>query len=161
MHTARHSCKMAEKNYDKILSKRYTDAAKLAFYRTPFASSVRQLASEQLDEERMERRRRGYSTGGKRRRSTHSNFTQLVPTDPAFQYPDPPNSHHLLSPSTANMSRNGSLHSPTVLDGELSPRPEQERSVKSVGGAGDCHVGNDEVELPAPSKAGSKASVHE
>lgn len=161
VHTARHSCKMAEKNYDHILSKRYTDAGKLAFHRTPFASSVRQLASEQLDEERMERRRRGYSAGGRRRRSTHSNFTQLVPQEPAFQYPDSPNSHRLFVASSANMSLNGSLRSPTVLGGELSPRPVRERCAKGVDDAGDCHVENDEVELPALFKAESKTSVHE
>jgi hypothetical protein len=133
---------MAEKNYDEILSKRCTEAAKLAFHRTPFASSVRELASEQLDEERLERRRRGYSTGGRRRRSTQSNFPQLVSADPALQYPDSPNSQQLFSASTAIMSHNGSLPSPTVLGPE---------SVKSV----------DEIEIPAPSKADSKASAQE
>lgn len=157
VHTARHSCKMAEKNYDAILSKR-ADAAKLAFHRTPFASSVRELASEQLDEARLERRRRGYSTGGsKRRRSTLSNFTQLVPTDPAFQYPGSPNSNHLFGASTAIMSRDGSLHSPTALDGELSPGLEQEeKTAKSAAGAEGSHAGDGDIELPAPSKAGSK-----
>lgn len=160
MHTARHSCKMAEKNYDEILSKQYTEAAKLAFHRTPFASSIRELASEQLDEERMERRRRGYSNGGKRRRSTASNFTRTVSASPALQYPDSPNSHNLFSASTAVISRNGSLPSPTVLDGEPSP-PLGPESVKSAAGAKSSHAGNDEIELPPPSKAGSKTSAQE
>ena len=126
-----------------------------------FCEQCPELASEQLDEERRVRRRReSISSGGKRYRSRRDSRS-----------PESPISQHLFSASTAIMSPEGSLRSPTLLDGEppRQLRPESIHSAASAdaspvqtGGKGVLEVTPSKTSLPGPPpRSHHTASVQE